>query len=151
MKKFNIYKGNIDKTWYNSSNIVYSECIDRENEYKIVRVTFNNGRTYEYSDVTVQDYLRFRDSKSQGKALNSFIKKYKYEELDGIDLESLNDELEKLMTIDFYFQFDENGLVIKNKKEEEIKRFDNEMVKNDDFKSILNEILIILNIKFKFE
>lgn len=151
MKKFNVYKDNIDKTWYNSSNIVYSECIDRENEYKIVRVTFNNGRTYEYSDVTVQDYLRFRDSESQGKALNSFIKKYKYEEIDGIDLESLNDELEKLMTIDFYFQFDENGLVIKNKKEEEIKRFDNEMVKNDDFKSILNEILIILNIKFKFE
>ena len=40
-------KTHIDKVWYDSSNVLYSECDDIENDYKNVRVTFNNGSTYE--------------------------------------------------------------------------------------------------------
>ena len=42
-KVFNLYTkdsdGNdIDRTWYQSSNIKYSECVDHDNELKTLRV-----------------------------------------------------------------------------------------------------------------
>ena len=77
-KIISIYKDNIDKVWYNSSNIAYSECLDRKDALKEVKVVFKNGTAYTYSDVAVQDYLMFREDASQGKALNQFIKKYKF-------------------------------------------------------------------------
>lgn len=42
-------------------------------------VTFKNGTTYTYYDVTLEDYLTMITSESIGKALNQIIKpKYKY-------------------------------------------------------------------------
>jgi hypothetical protein len=79
----------LDRVWYESSNILYSECDDNVNSLKTLRVTFKNGATYEYSDVDVNDYLMFLNGGldgSNGKALNKFIKpKCKFERLNDKD------------------------------------------------------------------
>ena len=79
-KLFNYYSKlnentGIDKSWYQSSNVLYSECIDVEDELKTLKVVFKNGTQYQYEDVDVNDYLLFRDAESQGQALNKIIKK----------------------------------------------------------------------------
>lgn len=94
------YQNNIDKVWYNSSNIFYSECLDKDDELKQLKVVFNNGGTYLYKDVEVGDYLMLKFGGvdgSQGKALNKFIKtKYEYEKLENTDINSLLIEMEKI-------------------------------------------------------
>lgn len=92
----------IDRAWYSSSNIVYSECIDHENDFKTLKVVFKNGACYEYYKVSVQDYLMFMHGGldgSNGKALNSFIKKnkYEYKRIEDKDLNLLNEELNILL------------------------------------------------------
>lgn len=94
-KKFNLYCNGVDKTWYDSSNVVYTECIDNENKPKTLKVVFSNGTQYQYNDVDVRDYLLLREDSSQGKALNRLIKekKYEYQKLDNANLEEIEDEL----------------------------------------------------------
>ena len=91
---FNYYVNDVDYTWYNSSNIKYSECIDKEGELKTLNVVFSNGTQYQYVGLTVQDYLLFRDSDSQGKALNKYIKAkgYEFKKLDDANLDDINNE-----------------------------------------------------------
>lgn len=70
-------KTKIDRAWYTSSSILYSECDDLEDSLKVLRVTFKNGATYQYNDVNVNDYVMFLHGGldgSNGKALNKFIK-----------------------------------------------------------------------------
>lgn len=92
-KIFNNYKDKKDRTWYNSSNILYSECDDKSDELKTVRVVFNGGRQYEYKDVKVNDYLMFRESASQGKALNTYLKQYECSRVDDANVDVLNEDL----------------------------------------------------------
>lgn len=92
----------LDRAWYSSSNIIYSECDDHENDYKTLRVTFKNGACYEYYKVSVQDYLMFMHGGldgSNGKALNKFVKanQYEYKRINDRDLNLINEELEKLI------------------------------------------------------
>jgi hypothetical protein len=92
----------LDRAWYSSSNIVYSECDDIKDDYKTLRVVFKNGSCYEYKNVSVMDYLMFMHGGldgSNGKSLNKFIKenKYEYERLDNKDLNIINEEMEKLL------------------------------------------------------
>ena len=91
----------LDRVWYDSSNIVYTECDDKENDYKTVRAVFKNGSMYEYKKVDVNDYVRFIAGGlegSNGKAFNQFIKnKCECEKKDTvIDLKILNEEMLKL-------------------------------------------------------
>ena len=95
-KIFNLYKDDLDRAWYSSSNIVYSECEDRDNELKVVRVVFSTGRMYQYSGVNVFDYLHFRDAESQGKAFNQYIRKYDTQRLEDADLDKIQKELDEL-------------------------------------------------------
>lgn len=93
----------LDRAWYSSSNIVYSECEDHENELKTLRVVFKNGACYEYKEVSVMDYLMFMHGGldgSNGKALNSFIKtkKYEYEKKDDANLSLLAEEMNKIIS-----------------------------------------------------
>ena len=55
---------------------------------------FSNGTQYQYVGLTVQDYLLFRDSDSQGKALNKYIKAkgYEFKKLDDANLDDINNE-----------------------------------------------------------
>jgi hypothetical protein len=91
----------LDRVWYNSSNILYSECDDKVNQLKTLRVTFKNGATYEYNDVNVNDYVMFVHGGldgSNGKALNKYIKpKYDVERIEDRDVEQVMNEMATLM------------------------------------------------------
>lgn len=118
-KIFNFYANDVDKTWYQSSNIRFSECIDNDNDLKTLKVVFNNGTQYQYNKVDVRHYLMFRDAASQGKALNEFIKGngYEFEKLENADLESLDGELNFRM---------EGGIFVSYKtREQKLRIYDN--------------------------
>jgi len=87
-RKYN-EKEKIDRAWFSSSNILYSECDDNENNLKTLRVTFKNGATYQYERVDVNDYVMFLHGGtdgSNGKALNKFIKpKYQFKRINDLD------------------------------------------------------------------
>jgi hypothetical protein len=121
-KKFNIYCNGVDKTWYNSNNVIYSECIDHDNKPKTLKVVFSNGTQYEYKNVDVRDFLLFRESESQGKALNRLIKEknYEYEKLENANLDEINDELFFRSNNGFYVENNENHFEIKNNKDESV-------------------------------
>ena len=91
----------LDRVWYNSSNVFYSECEDVVNDYKILRVVFNNGATYEYRNVDVNDYVMFVRGGldgSNGRALNKFIKpKCECERIEDLGKEKLTEELNRLL------------------------------------------------------
>lgn len=92
----------LDRAWYSSSNIVYSECDDNKDNYKTLRVVFKNGSCYEYKNIDVMDYLMFMHGGldgSNGKALNKFIKekKYEYEKLSDRNISQLNEEMNTLI------------------------------------------------------
>ena len=91
----------LDRIWYDSSNILYSECDDKLNELKTLRVTFKNGATYEYSNVDVNDYLMFVNGGldgSNGKALNKYIKpKCEFKKLNDIEPTTIINECKHLI------------------------------------------------------
>lgn len=97
MKKYNLYENNLDKTWYESSNILYTECDDIENSLKVVRVYFSTGRVYKYKDVNVNDYLMFREDLSQGKAFNKYLRKYECERIEDCDINEIKEQLELIL------------------------------------------------------
>ena len=128
-KIFNYYssKDSIDYTWYDSSTVKYSKCIDNADALKTLFVVFSNGRQYKYDDVDVNDYLLFREGLSSGKALNQYIKNksYEYTKCEDANVEQLDDELEfrKNNGILFVLEDKENGRVqmtLTNNRDEEI-------------------------------
>lgn len=123
-KIFNLYTKNedgidVDRTWYQSSNIKYSECLDYDNRLKTLKVVFNNGTQYEYKNVNSQDYLLFRDASSQGKALNEYIKPkgYEYEKMENADLATLDGELTFRMEDGIFVLYDGDKFTIKDNKD----------------------------------
>ena len=118
-KIFNFYANDVDKTWYQSSNIKYSECIDHDNDLKTLKVVFNNGTQYKYKKVDVQNYLLFRDASSQGKALNEYIKPkgYEYEKMENADLATLDGELTFRMEDGIFVLYDGDKFTIKDNKD----------------------------------
>lgn len=113
---------NVEKMWYQSSNVKYSECIDNENDLKTLKVVFNNGSQYQYNRVKVQDYLLLREDESQGKALNKYIKAngYDYEKLENADIQSLNEELDFRQNGGIFVDYKDGKLTMKNSIDEEI-------------------------------
>jgi hypothetical protein len=109
----------VEKMWYQSSNIKYSECIDHDNELKTLKVVFNNGTQYKYKKVDVQNYLLFRDASSQGKALNEYIKPkgYEYEKMENADMQSLEDELNFRMEGGIFVFYDDGKFTMKDNKD----------------------------------
>lgn len=125
MKIFNYYSNNVDKTWYHSSNIVYSECEDVENDFKRLKIVYSTGAQYLYEDVDVRDYVAFREAQSQGKAFNSWLKekKPKYTKLENANLDAIEDE---------YLYRSGKGLFIQNEPYFEIlDSRDNSLLKKD--------------------
>ena len=123
-KIFNLYAKNkdgidVDRTWYQSSNIKYSECLDYDNRLKTLKVVFNNGTQYEYKNVNSQDFLLFRDASSQGKALNEYIKSkgYEYEKLENADLAALDSELTFRMEDGIFVFYDNGKFTMKDNKD----------------------------------
>ena len=123
-KIFNVYSKNNDgvdqdKVWFQSSNVKYSECLDKDNELKTLKVVFNNGTQYEYKGVRVQDYLLFREDASQGKALNKYIKAngYEYEKLENADLDALESELNFRMEGGMFVLYNGEKITLKDNKD----------------------------------
>jgi|DEB0MinimDraft_12_1074336.scaffolds.fasta_scaffold00503_5 hypothetical protein len=82
------------KSFYESSNILASEYKENVNELTIV---FKHGGQYKYFDVPLTDYTRFEMADSQGKVLNTHIKKYSFEALGKIDAEIISEEVKALI------------------------------------------------------
>lgn len=98
LKKKYIEEIKTQKVWYDSSMILYTEMKEDELENKgDLTVTFKNGATYVYSNVTFEDYLIFiggGTDASQGKTLNKVIKnKYEYKRIEDRDVNKLLEEL----------------------------------------------------------
>ena len=95
-------KAHVDKTWYDSSSVFYSEFVEHENDnFGELFVTFKNGGTYCYKNVDmVHDYILFKSGGSygsQGKALNEFIKKkYQFEKCENKDIQLLTEEMNQV-------------------------------------------------------
>lgn len=89
----------VDMAWYDSSNIVYSECDDNVNDFKTLRIVFKTGDMYEYKQVDVNDYLMFMAGGldgSNGKAFYKYIRpKYEVEKKGHLDLEILKNTMEE--------------------------------------------------------
>ena len=87
----------LDMAWYDSSNIVYSECDDNENALKTLRIVFKTGDMYEYKEVDVKDYLMFMAGGvdgSNGKAFYKFIRpKYKFEKKEKVNFDLLSERM----------------------------------------------------------
>lgn len=111
LKKKYLEKERIQKVWYDSSMIVYSEM--KENELENIgdlTITFKNGSTYVYMDVSFEDYLVFiggGTDASQGKTLNKIIKgKYDYKRIEDRNVQELLTEMnqkEENNILDTYF------------------------------------------------
>ena len=91
----------LDRVWYESSNVFYSECEDSDTAEKVLRVVFKNGATYQYENVDVNDYLMFIAGgidNSNGKALNQFVKKKQcpYKRIEDSDKEALIAEMNEI-------------------------------------------------------
>lgn len=63
---------------YNSSTVVSSKYTY---EIRELQVNFNHA-SYVYYGVEEEDYVAFRDAESQGRAINTYIKKYKYSKIE---------------------------------------------------------------------
>ncbi len=87
------YTKGLEKCWYSSSNILYSEFND---ELFTLFIVYKGGKSYLYKDVNVNEYLLFREDESQGKALNKYIKKYVFEKLETIDILDILEEINRL-------------------------------------------------------
>jgi len=86
-------KGSIENL-YQSSNVLASKY-DTIN--KKLAIIFKSGRQYLYYDVTKEDYEIFESAESQGKILNSIIKKYKTERVDDvIDVTPIYEQINQL-------------------------------------------------------
>lgn len=132
-KIFSHYADNVDKAWYSSSTIEYSECIDNDDALKTLYVVFKNGSTYRYDDVNVMDYLKFREASSQGKALKAYIKDngYSYAKEEPRDIGLIHDELERLNDDVFVIKIEDSKLVI-TRHGDTVFEYDEPSLANDD-------------------
>lgn len=86
-----IIKEDVHKCLIKSSNIKASEYDAKK---KDLLITFKNDSQYVYKGVHEADYLRFEIAESNGKVLNSIIKKnYPFEKVD--DIRKIDEDLFK--------------------------------------------------------
>lgn len=139
------YKDRVDKVWYDSSNVVYSECYDYENALKDLKVVFKEGRTYLYKSVNVNDYVLFKRDLSQGKALHKYIiKNYEGLRLSDIDM----NELEQKKQLILKEKQEEQSL---NKNEEEASLKKNETLYHIIYDKETEEVILQENGKDIFK
>lgn len=86
-----VVRDNITRNIYESSNILGSTY---NKGTKDLVVVFKNGGQYLYNNVAETDYLRFETADSQGKVLNTHIKKYSFTKLSNADVDKIHEEIE---------------------------------------------------------
>ena len=148
-KLLSVYEDSIDKAWYDSSNVKYSECIDNDNKPKTLKVVFTNGSQYQYDDVDVRDYLLFREDSSQGKAINKYIKSkgYKCTKIENADLGNIDDEYIFRTKKGFYLKNTNDKFVITNSNGEKAFNLDKHL--DDDTYNLVKDVLKSVGIIYK--
>jgi len=93
-----------DFCWFDSSNVLYAECDDKVDALKDIKVVFNDGRTYLYEKIPVNDFLLFSRGLSQGKDLFKYIAvkdngvpRYKTTKLENTDLKQLENQKQLIL------------------------------------------------------
>lgn len=146
-KLFKYYNDDLEKVWYQSSNIKYSEIDDKDNSLKVLRIVFNGGTMYQYEDVDVYDYLKFRDADSQGKAFAQYIRKYKCEKLEAPDLKAIEEELVFRSGNGFEIKNTEKGYKIIDASGKEVFNLDKKL--DEDTYNIINDVLKAVGVIYK--
>jgi CRISPR/Cas system CSM-associated protein Csm2 small subunit len=88
-----VEKNGIVDAIYESSNIIASQYNQSD---KTLNIIFKHGGSYSYSNVENTDYIRFETAESQGKVLNSNIKKYAFIKNENVDTTQVIDRIKKL-------------------------------------------------------
>jgi hypothetical protein len=145
MLAFNYYiENNKDRAWFDSSNIIYAECIESDTQFKDVIITFNGGRRYLYKDVYVYDWRSFKEANSQGEAINTYIinKKYSYQKIDNINAEDLFDELEFRKKDGITIQVNDNNIILFDNKDNQLYQMN--CIDNINIENNIKEILELI-------
>lgn len=149
----------IDRTWYDSSNIIYSECYDKVDDFKEVKIVFYNGRCYLYKGVNVNDYILFREAKSQGKAISRYISKkdsnnnpiYECIRLEDVDVDKVKSEMNNYNSIPTFNINNESGnfkITINNNVIYENRE---NILNIDNVRECLFEVLKMLHVHYKIK
>jgi len=88
-----VEKNGIIEAIYESSNIVASKYNHTD---KTLNIVFKHGGSYSYYNVDNTDYIRFETAESQGKILNSNIKRYSFSKNENVDTTKVVDKIKKL-------------------------------------------------------
>lgn len=88
-----IEKDGLVEALYESSNIVASSYNKIQ---KNLNITFKNGGSYTYQGVAETDYVRFETAESQGKVLNSNLKKYSFLKHEPVDVDKIIDKIKDI-------------------------------------------------------
>ena len=79
---------------YDFTNVLASKYDKTKRKLAVI---FGSGQQYLYHDVTLEDYKKFVNDDSQGKAINKYIKKYKYEKAEQlVDVSIIKEQVEKI-------------------------------------------------------
>lgn len=89
-----VEKDELVKAIYESSNIIAS-TYNRGN--KNLNIVFKNGGSYTYQNVPETDYVRFETAESQGKILNTQIKKYSFLKHDNVDTDEVTKKIKDMI------------------------------------------------------
>ena len=99
------YINSTDHTWYDSSNVLYSEAKSVSQKVVNLKLVFAKGRCYLYKNVDIDDYLLVKNAESTGSVANkNVVKKYECLRLPDIELDKLEEmktkfiEQEQLVT-----------------------------------------------------
>jgi hypothetical protein len=88
-----VEKDDLVKVIYESSNVVAS-TYNKTN--KNLNVIFKYGGSYTYQNVSATDYFRFETADSQGKELNTTIKKYAFLKHENVDTDDVVKKIKEL-------------------------------------------------------
>ena len=88
-----VEKDGLVKVIYESSNVVASTY---DKNKKDLNVIFKNGGSYTYQNVQSTDYFRFETADSQGKELNTTIKKYAFLKHENVDTDDVVKKIKEL-------------------------------------------------------
>lgn len=88
-----VEKDGLVKVIYESSNVVASTY---EKNKKDLNVIFKNGSSYTYQNVPATDYFRFETADSQGKEINTTIKKYPFLKHESVNTDDVIKKIKEL-------------------------------------------------------
>lgn len=83
------------KALYKSSNVLASVYNPTDSTLEVI---FKKGTRYAYKNVDAAAYMRFETADSQGKVLNSHIKKHEFEKLEDTDPSKIEQMITKYET-----------------------------------------------------